>query len=127
MFCIRTTNRALQDNYITLVSLLLPEGILEYFDITEAGATKEGLSIYLEEKNIAPLGYTAVELQSKGFHDQIKVEDFPIRGKKAYLYIKRRRWEVKSSGVIISRDWRIVQSGTRMTREFAAFLKGIFG
>jgi hypothetical protein len=58
----------LQDNYITLVSLLLPEGILEYFDITEAGATKEGLSIYLEEKNIAPLGYTAVELQSKGFH-----------------------------------------------------------
>lgn len=116
-----------QDNYKTLVSFLLPDGLLEYFDITEAAAGKEGLSIYLEEKNIAPDGYTSEHLVSKGFHDQIKVEDFPIRGKKAYLYIKRRRWEVKATNHIISRDWRIVQSGTRMTREFAAFLKGIFG
>lgn len=116
-----------QDNYKILVSFLLPDGLLDYFDITEASTTKEGLSIYLEEKNIAPHGYTADQLESKGFHEQIKVEDFPIRGKKAYLYIKRRRWEVKSNGHIISRDWRIVQSGTRMTREFAAFLKGIFG
>lgn len=127
MLCNRTTIRSLQDNYITLVSLLLPEGILEYFDITDATATKEGLSIYLEEKNLAPQGYTSEQLVSKGFHDQIRVEDFPIRGKKAYLCIRRRRWEVKSSGDIISRDWKLVQTGTRMTKEFAAFLKGIFG
>ena len=116
-----------QDNYQTLVSLLLPEGILDYFDIKEATSNDSGLHIYLEEKNTAPQGYTSEQLVSKGFHDQIKVEDFPIRGRKAYLYIKRRRWEVKSSGVTLSRDWKIVQSGTRMTREFAAFLKGIFG
>ncbi len=116
-----------QDNYKTLVSFLLPEGLLDYFDITEAGSGKDGLSIYLEERNIAPQGYTSEQLESKGFHDQIKIEDFPIRGKKAYLYIKRRRWQVKENGHIISRDWKIVQSGTRMTREFAAFLKGIFG
>ncbi len=117
----------MQDNYITLVSLLLPEGILEYFDITDATLTKEGLSIYLEEKNTPPQGYTSEQLQSKGFHDQIRVEDFPIRGRKAYLCIKRRRWEVKTSGDIISRAWKLIQTGTRMTKEFAAFLKGIFG
>lgn len=117
----------MQDNYTTLVSLLLPEGILEYFDITGAGSNTEGLSIYLEEKNIVPQGYKAEDIVSKGFHDQIRVEDFPVRGKKAYLYIKRRRWEVISDGTTISRDWKLVQSGTRMTREFAAFLKGIFG
>lgn len=116
-----------QDNYKALVSLLLPEGILDYFDITDTNSGREGLSIYLEEKNVAPDGYTSDQLESKGFHDQVKVEDFPIRGKKAYLYIKRRRWQVKDNGHIISRDWRLVQSGTRMTREFAAFLKGIFG
>ena len=109
------------------VSFLLPDGLLDYFDITEASSGKEGLSIYLEERNTAPHGYTSEQLESKGFHDQIKVEDFPIRGKKAYLYIKRRRWQVKENGHVISRDWRIVQSGTRMTREFAAFLKGVFG
>jgi hypothetical protein len=117
----------LQDNYITLVSLLLPEGILGYFDITDATATNQGLSVYLEEKNIPPQGYTIDQLQSKGFHAEIRVEDFPIRGKKAYLCIRRRRWEVVSSGDIISRDWKLVQTGTRMTKEFAAFLKGIFG
>jgi hypothetical protein len=117
----------LQDNYTALVSLLLPEGILEYFDITDAGSNIEGLNIYLEERNIPPQGYKAEDIVSKGFHDQIRVEDFPIRGRKAYLYIKRRRWEVVSDGSVISRDWKLVQSGTRMTREFAAFLKGIFG
>ena len=117
----------MQDNYTTLVSLLLPEGILEYFDITEAGSNNEGLNIYLEERNIPPQGYRAEDIVSKGFHDQIRVEDFPVRGKKAYLYIRRRRWEVILDGAVISRDWKLVQSGTRMTREFAAFLKGVFG
>jgi len=58
---------------------------------------------------------------------EIEVQDFPVRGKKLYLHIKRRRWEVQSNGTIVSRDWRLVQSGTRMTAEFAVFLKGIFG
>jgi hypothetical protein len=116
-----------QEHYTTLVSFLLPEGLLDYFDVVDVTTKPEGLEIYLEEKNKAPEGFTDEQLHSKGFHEQIKVEDFPVRGKKAYLYIRRRRWEVKATGVIISRDWRIVQSGTRMTREFAAFLKGIFG
>lgn len=115
------------DNYRAIVCLLLPQGLSDYFDITDVTSGQEGFSIYLEEKNLAPHGYTLAQLESKGFHDQIRVEDFPIRGKKAYLYIKRRRWEVKENGHIISRDWKIVQSGTRMTREFAAFLKGVFG
>ena len=34
-----------QDNYQALISLLLPEGILEYFDIVNAVNEKEGLSI----------------------------------------------------------------------------------
>jgi hypothetical protein len=116
-----------QENYRAIVSLLLPQGLSDYFDITDFTSNSDVFSIFLEEKNIAPHGYTSEQLESKGFHDQIKVEDFPIRGKKAYLYIKRRRWEVKSNGHIVSRDWRIVQSGTRMTREFAAFLKEVFG
>lgn len=37
------------------------------------------------------------------------------------LCIKRPRWEVKDIGEIISRDWNVVQLGTRMTKEFADF------
>ena len=85
------------------------------------------MSIYLDEKNIAPSGYVSGELESKGFHGEVRVQDFPIRGKKAFLCIRRRRWEVKSSKEIVSRDWKLVQTGTRMTKEFAAFLKEVFG
>jgi hypothetical protein len=116
-----------QDNYLALVSLLLPEGILEYFDIVNSVNDKEGLSIYLEERNIPPVGYKAEDLESKGFFPEIRIQDFPIRNRKAFLCVKRRRWEVKASGQIISRDWKLVQAGTRMTKEFASFLKGIFG
>lgn len=100
---------------------------MDYFDIVNTVNDRSGLSIYLDEKNIAPDGYRSEDVESKGFHAEIRVQDFPIRGKKAFLCIRRRRWEVRSSKEIISRDWKLVQTGTRMTKEFAAFLKGIFG
>lgn len=111
----------------TLISFLLPEGILEYFRLIKVDKGPSGLHIYLEENNIVPEGYLKSDLESKGFFPEISVQDFPIRGQKVALCIKRRRWTVKSSGKIISRDWNLVKEGTRMTTEFGLFLKGIFG
>jgi len=111
----------------TLVRLLLPEGLLEYFDLTNVAQTPASLNIYLEEKNLPPLGYEKSQLESKGFLAETAIQDFPIRGHKVALCIKRRRWEVKQSGEIITRDWNLVRKGARMTTEFGTFLKGIFG
>ena len=111
----------------TLVRLLLPEGILEYFELTNVAQTSAGLNIYLEEKNLPPLGYEKSQLESKGFLPETAIQDFPIRGHKVALCIKRRRWEVKQSGEVITRDWDLVRKGARMTTEFGTFLKGIFG
>ena len=111
----------------TLISLLLPEGILDYFELTQVDKEAKMLNIYLEEKNIAPDGYASKDLESKGFLPEVSIQDFPIRGQKVALCIKRRRWTVKSTGEIISRDWDLVRKGARMTTEFGLFLKGIFG
>ena len=111
----------------TLISLMLPEGILDYFEYTKVDKDVKGLNIYLEEKNLPPKGYQKEELESKGFFPEVSIQDFPIRGQKVALCIKRRRWTVKSSGEIISRDWDLVRKGARMTTEFGLFLKGIFG
>jgi hypothetical protein len=46
----------------TLISLLLPEGILDYFDSMKVEEESTGLNIYLEEKNLAPEGYQKSEL-----------------------------------------------------------------
>ena len=111
----------------TLISTFLPEGILEYFALTKVAKEAKLLKIYLEEKNIAPIGYGNNDLESKGLLPEVSIQDFPIRGQKVILCIRRRRWTIKSTGEIISRDWDLVRKGTRMTTEFGLFLKGIFG
>ena len=111
----------------TLISLLLPEGILEYFDLIHVEKDSSGLKIYLEEKNTVPSEYKDQSLESKGFLPETSIQDFPIRGQKVTLCIRRRRWKVPGSGEIITRDWNLVHKGARMTTEFGLFLKGIFG
>ncbi|WPU91757.1 transposase [Mucilaginibacter sabulilitoris] len=114
--------------YETLVRLILPEGLLDYFELTDVKPSESGqLNIYLEEKNLPPAGYEKAQIESKGFLPETAIQDFPIRGHKVALCIKRRRWEVKSSGEVITRDWDLVRKGARMTTEFGLFLKGIFG
>lgn len=117
----------MSNNYESLVRLILPEGILDYFELVNVAQTPQGLSIHLEEKNIAPVGYENQRLESKGFLPETSIQDFPIRGHKVALCIKRRRWQVLESEEIITRDWKLVQKGARMTTEFGVFLKGIFG
>ena len=125
MFCSESILNTLQESYLALVSFLLPEGILEYFELSKIVEGLTGLNIYLEEKNVPPAEYKDQKLESKGFLPEIYIQDFPIRNQHVTLCIKRRRWEVKATGEIISRDWNVVQQGTRMTKEFADFLKGI--
>ncbi|MGN6398654.1 MAG: ISAon1 family transposase [Mucilaginibacter sp.] len=77
----------------TLVRLILPEGILEYFELTDVRSLESGqLNIYLEENNLPPAGYDKQQLESKGFLPETAIQDFPIRGHKVALCIKRRRW-----------------------------------
>lgn len=118
----------MSEPYYQLIELLLPEGLLTYFDITSVSKEAVGpVHIELEERNTPPDEYKGQLLHSKGLLPPIEVQDFPLRGKKCFLHIKRRRWQIQGSGEIVSRDWKLVQSGTRMTAEFAAFLKGVFG
>lgn len=127
-FCVFYKVISLEQLHKELVSVLLPEGLLAYFDITRIEQLESGLiNIYLEENNSIPQEFTSLIYHSKGFYPEIRIQDFPIRGKKVYLCIKRRRWENPLTGDIVSRDWKLVQSGTRMTAEFAAFLKEVFG
>lgn len=115
----------MQSEDLALVSLVLPTGILDYFLISKVIQDPQSIRIHLQEKNEKPDEYKASKLVSKGFFDEIQVQDFPIRGKAVYLLIKRRRWVEETTGNIVYRNWEHVAKGTRMTKEFAAFLKAI--
>ena len=108
-----------------LAKLFFPEGMLDYFDIVNYEDLDNKLHFYLEEKNILPEAYKTHPAVSKGFTDEIVLEDFPLRGKEVFLHVKKRRWTLKDTGEIIKRDWNMTARKMRMTKEFADFLKDI--
>ena len=115
----------MQDSYREIIKLLLPSIIVEYFELTSSEKEDEVLHLYLKEINSIPKEYRHHKLSSKGFFDEITVQDFPIRGHQVYLHITRRRWLNEDTGQVVFRDWNLVADGTRITQEFASFLKEI--
>lgn len=47
--------------------LLLPEGTLDYFIISDVKESASEIVIYLEEKNEVPKEYAGMKVESKGF------------------------------------------------------------
>ena len=100
---------------------------MENFELTTINRQEGVFHIHLTEKNTDDRDSERKNLLSKGFFAPITVQDFPLRGHKVFLHIKRRRWLNTQTGKVVYRDWAEVSKGTRMTSEFANFLKGISG
>ncbi len=110
-------------DYKDVLSLFLPKGLLDYFDIIEASNMGEYYILCLVEKDIVPEEYSSLPLVSDGFHPPVTITDFPVRDHTVYLRVTRRRWRDKSTGKSHSRNRDLVATGTRITAEFGAFLK----
>ena len=109
-----------------IIGLLLPEGLEDYYDLVDIEELADKYVLHLDEKNIRP-DYIdkSQKVLSKGFFESKTIQDFNLRGQPTFLKIRRRKWLVQELGIIIHNDWKIVQKGTRMTRELAAFLKEV--
>ena len=110
---------------LAIVKLLLPEVLISHFELNKHTIKGENLHFYFTELNDIPEEFKGVKLSSKGFFPQATLQDFPIRGKNVYLHITRRRWLNEATGKVVTRDWQLVAKGTRITSEFATFLKEI--
>lgn len=115
------------ESFLPLVEHLLPDFILAYYQLIRLEKSSELLHLYLEEKNYEESDSSKRSLLSKGFLPEITIQDFPIRDKRVFLHIKRRRWLNTRTGQIEQRNWTEVANGTRMTKEFALFLKEVDG
>jgi hypothetical protein len=111
------------DSLLSIAKLLLPEVLVSYFDLTKHEVKEQEIHFYFTELNDIPKKFIGVKLHSKGFFPEATVQDFPIRGKNVFLHIIRRRWLHEDSGKVVTRDWQLVAKGTRITSEFATFLK----
>lgn len=118
---------SLNDQYNQLLKALLPAEIFSYFEITQVLVSTDKLDVYLDELNLPSLKYQNQKLLSKGFYPASEVQDFPIRERAVFLHVRRRKWQVESTGHIVSNTWDTVAEGTRYTKGFASFLKDVFG
>ncbi|MGQ8336913.1 ISAon1 family transposase N-terminal region protein [Sunxiuqinia sp. A32] len=50
------------------------------------------IDVFLDEKYNKPEKHKAEKLISKGFHQAIIIQDFPIRERMVYLDVRCRRW-----------------------------------
>ena len=104
---------------------MLPAGLVELFDLDKVETLSDGYHLHLSQRNTPPKALEGHKLESKGFFEPVTIRDFPLRGKACFLHLKRRKWLDHDTGTIVFHKWDEVAKGTRMTKEFAAFLKGI--
>lgn len=89
--------------YEALVSIILPEGILNVFEVVK------------------------VEEVHTGFTEEHCINDFPIRDRKVVLHVRRRRWKDEDGKNVVLPRESLTASGTSYSKEFADVLKKIFG
>lgn len=106
---------------------MLPEEMVEYFEVVKVEKTAQTLDVTIEERDKGVDGYADGRLRPNGFYEESTVRDYPVRGRKMTFHIRRRRWIDTQTGKSVSKRWDIAAEGTRYSKEFAAFLKGMLG
>lgn len=126
---------------------VLPAGILEYFELVKS-EDKESQLTKSEQKTriVTDEVWSNMDLhvslderdnrtdeqkelwRANGYTEPTVVQDFPIRDRKVFLHIRRRRWlDENGQSVTVSIDYPIIAKGIKLSPQFAAFLKDTDG
>ena len=109
-----------------LLWAILPAGLEEYFSLAKFEKSFSNFRITLVEKNVLPSELPAEYRGKKVINtvlDNIILDDFPIRGRKGEIFLRRRSWKFKGVDKMLKRDLSVCAQGTKLEKEFANFLK----
>lgn len=119
----KTTRGNLQTQ---LCSLIVPQEILECFEVTlvQQRATDITIELLEKESNI-PLEVKGKQVVLNGYMNPLELQCFPIQAKSCYLRLIRRRWKEKETqgNVSYHNQYDFAAPGTKATKSFGAFLK----
>lgn len=123
----------MQQEEKNVLSLLLPEGILEWFEVTkieekindkakddlERHLYPKVLHVYLDEI----LSEAAEErgLRPNGYTEATTVNDYPVRNRKLMLHVRRRRYSDRTGKNVLLNNYKASEDGTRLTVEYGIF------
>ncbi len=112
-------------DYKEMLEFFLPKGLLDYFKIINVRRLENSIIVRLEENEDVPeipKEHRGKKVISKGFKDFL-VEDFPVRGNKVTLELRRRVWKIEGVTNLLKRDIPVTFPNTKLQKEFALFLK----
>lgn len=132
----KNTDKELKASYM-LAYIILPPSILDWFELVDVQEKEDvckrspketvwsdmTIHVYLDEKDNRT-EESRGSLRPNGFTEPTVVQDFPLRDRKVYLHIRRRRWLSGDGHNVIINMYPIVSKGTQLSEEFASFLKG---
>ena len=108
-----------------LLRAILPDVLIDNFDIVDFNRSSDRFDIFLDEKKIQPKeDRKNPEIIVYGFGEYRVIQDYPIRGRSTFLHVRKRKWLDKASNELFSYDWDLSEfDGTRLNAEFVSFLK----
>ena len=88
-----------------LLRSILPEVLIDNFDIDRFEKSDSRFDIWLDEKNeqLSEDKYNK-NIICYGFGDYRTIQDYPIRGRATYLHVRKRKWLDKSTGASLVND-----------------------
>jgi len=115
--------------YQELVSLVAPGIISEKFELMSIIEKRETITLYFEEKSeMIPEALQGKEVVRDGFVNEVALQSFPLKDKKVYLTVRRRRWKEKGTQEpSYTNQYDLFLKGMKTTKEFGIFLKEELG
>ena len=105
-----------------MFELIFPQGLFDWFEITNGRSDDQQVYFTLTEKDLPPISNPHQKIVGKKFHD-ITITDFPLRGKRTLLTFRRRYWKLEGQAAYLKRDLPLCCPGTQLEKAFADFLK----
>jgi hypothetical protein len=122
-----TEKLKMKDLFHLIARQIIPQEILNSFDVVSLDDSKEEELIIslVEKETLVPESDQL--LVFNGFLKEIELSHFPSNGRQCFLRLKRRRWKAKgtSGGRSFYNSYDYTIEGTKVTKEFGAFLKEI--
>jgi hypothetical protein len=109
-----------------ILRILIPEEILECFELNQIIENEDELLFDLIEKETCvPKDIENQSSVLNGYMNTTTLQSFPQKGKRCYIHLRRRRWKLKGSTDNKSyfNEYEFTVSGTMATKLFGAFLK----
>ena len=108
-----------------LLRAILPDVLIDNFDVVDYAKTDTRFDIWLDEKKVMMReDKKSSNVISHGFGDYRVIQDFPIRGRATFLHVRKRKWLDKNTGEVFSYEWELSEfDETRLNAEFVSFFK----